>query len=65
MENEQKCSPRVWIKFRYYLVKRNRENNESCKNEIHNVTKKKKKNPIVGENQDQDKSKYARKNLML
>ena len=26
---------------------------------------KKKKNPIIGENQNQDKSKYARKNLML
>ena len=25
----------------------------------------KKKNPIIGQNEDQDKSKYARKNLML
>ena len=43
------------------MVKRDRENNENIKNEIHYV----KKMPISGENQNQDKSKYDRNNLML
>lgn len=37
--NKDDCNHRIRSKFKYYLVKRNRENNENSKNAIHYMRK--------------------------
>lgn len=37
--NKDDCNHRIRSKFKYYLVKRNRENNENSKNAVHYMRK--------------------------